>query len=132
MEQKEFLEHSAIHTAEPGTGAVEDSHVAQAPTEQEEAPPEVIALAGQVKEALAPVKAPPAVKDRLRVELVEVAQHRQLQDLRVEPPSRRREWAMGATIGSVVALLGGALYLLRSRLQGPSEPDGRSEPADSR
>jgi hypothetical protein len=128
MEQKELLEHSAAHAAVPGDSAIEDRESAQVSTEEEGAPAEVIELAGHVKEALAPVKAPPSVRDKLRVELVEIAQHRQRQDVRVEFPPRRREWAMGA----VVALVGGALYLLFSRLQGPSQPDSKSQPADSR
>lgn len=120
MEQKERLERSAAHTAVQGGSPIRDIESAQVSIE-EEGEPEVIELAGQVKEALAPVKAPPSVKDKLRVELVEIAQHRQCQDVRVEAPSRRREWALGAAIGSAVALVGGVLYLLRSRISG-TEP----------
>ena len=131
MEQKELREHCAAD-ATAADSAIQDRERAKVPAEEQEAPPEVIELAGQVKEALAPVKAPPSVKDKLRVELVEIAQHRQSQDMRVESPPRRREWAIGAAIGSVVALASGVVYLLRSRMQGPSEPDSNSEPADSR
>ena len=116
--------------AAPGNSAMQDTELMRVTAEEQEAPPEEVELAGQVKEALAPVKAPPSVKEKLRVELVEVAQHRQNQDVRVEPP-RRREWAVGAAIGSVVALVSGVAYLLRSRMQGPSHPGGKSEPADS-
>ncbi len=132
MEQKDQLEQRAQHAATPGDSALQDTELTQVSGEEQEAPAEVVELAGQVKEALAPVKAPPSVKDKLRVELVEIAQHRQSQDVRVESPPRRREWAIGAAIGSVVALASGVLCLLRSRMQGPSQPDSKSEPADSR
>ncbi len=79
-----------------------------------EGEPEVVELAGQVKDALAPVKAPPAVRDKLRVELLEVAEHHQRQDVRVEAPPRHRAWVIGAA----VALAGGVLHLLRSRTSG--------------
>ena len=97
---------------------------------EEDAAPEVVELAGQVKEILAPVKAPPAVRDRLREEVVEVAQRRLCQDVRVEPPPRRREWAIGAVVGSVMALVGGVLYLLRSRMQGPSNLQSQQQTDD--
>ena len=126
MEQKRPLERSAADAAGLDGRATQDSHPVQVSAE-EEAAPEVFELAGQVKEALTPVKAPASVRDRLRDEVVEVAQRRLCQDIRVESPPRRREWAIGAAIGSAVALIGGVLYLLRSRMQGPSQPDGRSQ-----
>jgi hypothetical protein len=72
------------------------------------------------------------VRDKLRVELVEVAQHRQGQDLRVESPSHHREWAIGAAIGSAVALVSGVLYLLRSRMQEPPQAGNKSQAADGK
>jgi hypothetical protein len=117
MELNELLERPAAHAAVPDGSPIQDIESVQISTDAE-GDPEVIELAGQVKEALTPVKAPPAVRDKLRVELVEVAQHRQCQDVLVESPSRRREWAIGAAIGSAVALVGGVLYLLRSHISG--------------
>jgi hypothetical protein len=131
MEPKEPLENTVECGAVPDGSSIQDVEPVQMSTEAED-DPEVIELAGQVKEALAPVRAPSSVRDKLRVELVEVAQHRQCQDVRVESPSRRREWAIGAAIGSAVALVSGVLYLLRSRMQEPSRPDNKSQSADGR
>ena len=131
MEQKTLLERSAANAGELDGRATQNSQPLQVSAE-EEAAPEVLELAGQVREALTPVKAPASVRDRLRDEVVEVAQRRLCQDVRVESPPRRREWAIGAAIGSAVALIGGVLYLLRSRMQGPSKPDSRSQSRQQR
>jgi hypothetical protein len=131
MEPKELLERSLESSAVSAGSPVQDIASAQTPNEAEDEPA-VVELAGQVKEALAPVKAPPSVRDKLRIELVEVAQHRQCQDLRVESPSRRREWAIGAIVGSLAALAGGVLYLLRSRMQGPSHADSQPQAVDNK
>lgn len=117
MKPEELLEGSVERIAAPGGGAVQDAEPVQISDEME-GEPEVVKLAGQVKRALAPVKAPSAVRNRLRVELLEVARYHQCQDVRVESPSHRREWAIGAAIGSAVALASGVLYLLRSRVSG--------------
>jgi hypothetical protein len=130
MEPKEWQELSAERSTVADGSPVQNESV-QTCTETEDEPG-VIELASQVREALAPVKAPPTVRDKLRVELLEVAQHRQCEDVRVESPSRRREWALGAVIGSAVALVGGLLYLLRSRLEGPSPVDKELPAADSK
>lgn len=130
MELKERQVHSAEGSAVPDGSRGQDLEPVQVSTEAEYEP-EVMELAGQVRRVLAPVKAPSSVRDKLRVELVEVAQHRQCQDLRVEPPSRQREWAIGAVIGSAVALVSGVLYLLRSRMQDSSQVGGKSQAADS-
>ena len=127
MEPKEQQDHSAERRAVPDDSAVQDTEQAQVSCEAEDEPA-VIEFAGQVREALAPVRAPESVRDKLRVELLDVAQHRRYQDVRIEAPPRRREWAIGA----VVALLGGALYLLHNRLQGPSPSDSRSQAAKSK
>lgn len=126
MNDREQKQLAKRPSPESGGRATQDSQPAQACAEQEAAP-EVVELAGQVKEALTPVKAPPSVRDRLRDEVVEVAQRRLCQDVRVESPPPRREWAIGAAIGSAVALIGGVLYLLRSRMQGPSQSDSKSQ-----
>jgi hypothetical protein len=126
MEPKELLQRSLESSVVPAGNSLQDAESVQMSNEPEDEPA-VIELAGQVKEALAPVKAPSSVRDKLRVELVEFAQHRQSQDLRVEFPSRRREWAIGAVLGSLAALAGGVLYLLRSRMQGPSQADGQPQ-----
>jgi hypothetical protein len=131
MEPKELLKRAVEHSAMPDSSPIQDIEPTQISTRAEDEP-EVIELAGQVREALAPVKAPPSVRDKLRVELLEVAQHRQSQDMRVESPPRRREWALGAAIGSMVALVGGVLYLLRVRLQGSLPPDSKPPVADSK
>jgi len=124
MEQERELQPSAADATASDGRAIQDSRPAQVPVE-EDAAPEVVELAGQVKDALTPVKAPPSVRDRVRDEVVEVAQRRLCQDVRVEsPPPRRPEWAIGA----VVALIGGALYLLRSRIQGAPESDRKAPP----
>lgn len=119
MKPEELAEGSVERFAAPGDRAVEDTELVQTSDEMEmEGEPEVVKLAGQVKRALAPVKAPSAVRNRLRVELLEVARYQQRQDVRLESPSHRRGWAIGAAIGSAVALVSGALYLLRSRVSG--------------
>jgi len=125
-EQEKLLERSAEEAAEAVGRTTEGSGQRPAPAE-EEATREVVELAGQVKEALTPVRAPPAVRDRLRDEVVEVAQRRVCQDVRVESTNRRREWAFGAAIGSAMALIGWALHVLRSRMHKPSEPQSQSQ-----
>lgn len=80
--------------------------------------PMVEDLAGQVKEALTPVAPPASVKDRLRSELLLIVEQRTRRELVVEPIPRRRKWAIGAAVGSVLALAGGALYWLRNRTLG--------------
>ena len=85
-------------------------------------------LAGQMHDALAPVRPPPAVKRRLRDEILDVAQQRMAQDVRIESNSRGREWMIGAALGSVVALAGGILVVVRNRLL--DRPDGTRQGAD--
>jgi hypothetical protein len=131
MEPRERQGRATGRRTGPDGSPVRDIEPAQLSAEAEDEP-EVVELAGQVRKVLAPVKAPSSVRDKLRGELVEVAQHRQRQDLRVESPSHRREWAVGAAIGSAVALVSGALYLLRSRMQGPPRPDSSSQSADGK
>jgi hypothetical protein len=113
MEPRELSERPAGRTSVPDGNPIHNMEPVQVSAEAE-VEPEVIALAGQVKEALAPVRAPEAVRDKLRVELLEVAQHHQCQDVRVEAPPRHR----GLVIGAAVALAGGVLHLLRSRISG--------------
>jgi len=118
MEPKELLEQSTASAAVRDSGPDRDMGPVPARTDAE-GEPEVIELAGQVKEALAPVKAPEAVRDKLRGELLEVAQQ-QRQDVRVETPPQHRGWVIGAA----VALAGGVLHLLRGRISGRRpEPD---------
>jgi hypothetical protein len=85
-------------------------------------------LAGQMHDALAPVRPPPSVKRRLRDEILDVAQQRMAQDVRIESDSRGREWMIGAALGSVVALVGGIIVVLRNHLL--DRPDGTRQGAD--
>jgi hypothetical protein len=72
-------------------------------------------LAGQIQEVLAPRKPTSAFRHHLRWELLEMAQGHPDRDVSLAESAAPRELIIGAAIGSVVALAGGIVYLLRTR-----------------
>lgn len=80
-------------------------------------------LAQQIKEALAPMRPSAAFKQKLELQLTEAARQRVSGDVRMELPPRR-ELVIGAAIGSVVALVGGVVYWMRTQSQVRSQHVG--------
>jgi len=72
-------------------------------------------LVGQIREVLAPRKPASSFRHRLRWELLQMAQGHPDRDVSLAESSAPRELIIGAAIGSVVALAGGIVYLLRTR-----------------
>lgn len=81
-------------------------------------------VTGLINEALAPVETPPAVKRRLRDEILEVARQRAESTVRVEPDRRAVTWVVGAAVGTVVAVASGVWWVLRNRLVADSTKAG--------
>jgi len=77
--------------------------------------PEWEDLGGQIQEVLAPRKPASAFRHQLRWELLEMAQGHPDRDVSLAESPAPRELIIGAAIGSVVALAGGIVYLLRTR-----------------
>ncbi len=102
------------------TPGVADTGYAELSSEQQQELLSLLRLAGQVKDALAPVRPAPAFGRKLRGDLTEMARRRMSQDVVIELPSAPRELLIGAAIGSAVALAGGIAYLIRARTQARS------------
>jgi len=78
-------------------------------------------LAEEIGGLFPPVQPRAASRRRLHDDLV--AMMRRRLTLRVAEPAERRRWALiaGATLGSLVPLLGVAAYYVRSRLTGKTQ-----------
>jgi hypothetical protein len=78
-------------------------------------------LADEILELYPPVHPGPGFRQQLHDGLMERMRHRLT--LRVAEPAERRRWALiaGATLGSLVPLLGVAAYYVRSRLTGKAQ-----------
>ena len=83
-------------------------------------------VTGLINEALAPVEPPPAVKRRLRDEILEVARLRAEQTVQLEPDKRAPGWVVGAAVGAAVALASGVWLVIRNRLLDSSAESGRA------
>jgi len=81
-------------------------------------------VTGLMNQVLSPVEAPPAVKRRLRDEILEVARQRAENTVRLERDRRAHTWIIGAAIGTVVAVAGGVWLVLRNRLMNDSGSTG--------
>jgi hypothetical protein len=75
-------------------------------------------LSGEVEGAFEPVQPRAAFKEHLADGLQQTMRHKA--NLRVAEPGHHHSWILvaGATIGSLIPLLGLVAYLLRSRLVG--------------
>ena len=82
-------------------------------------------VTGLINEALAPVEPPPAVKQRLRDEILQVARQRAEKAVRLEPDRRPATWVIGAAVGTVVAVASGVWWVLRNRMLDDSSTPGR-------
>jgi len=78
-------------------------------------------LAGEIVGLYAPVHPGLVFRQQLHDGLVETMRHRS--KLHVAEPAERRRWALvvGATVGSLVPLVGVAAYLVRSRSTGKAQ-----------
>jgi hypothetical protein len=83
----------------------------------------VLELEDHVQGVLAPVRPPPAVKRRLRDEILEETRQRLSQDVRIEPEKPTARWVIRVAVTSAVAIAGAVLLVARGRLSGRS--DGR-------
>lgn len=81
-------------------------------------------VTGLMNQVLSPVETPPAVKHRLRDEILEVARQRAENTVRLERDRRAHTWIIGAAIGTVVAVAGGVWLVLRNRLMNDSGSTG--------
>lgn len=125
MEHKDLLEVLAAHADQLGCGSKDGAQDMQPPPEQTEELRSLLQLAEQVKAALAPVGPSPAYKQRLALDLTEMASRRRSGDLLIAPRSSNREVIIRAAIGSAVALAGGIVYLVRTHVQGRSRTIGQ-------
>jgi len=87
------------------------------PAERKQEFGDLLRLAGQVRNALVPVRPTPAFRRKLRADLARLARQRSASNVVVDFPPRPRELLIGAVIGSAVALAGGIAYLIRARSQ---------------
>ena len=110
MEQKDLVEALAAHADTLNTaGATAASDLLT--SESEQGLKELFGLAGRVRRALAPVRAPAAYRRKLENDLTEVARQRMRGEVQVAQSAARPEWIIGAA----VALVGGIAYLLHTR-----------------
>ncbi len=114
------VEMLAAHADQPTSAALTDIKGLALPSEQKQELTSLLHLAVRVKRALAPVKPEPSYRQRLGRELVETVHQRVGRELLVMP-SPRRELLLGAAIGSAVAVAGGIVYLVRTRIQPRSQ-----------
>ena len=77
---------------------------------------EFLPLVRGLQEALRPQKPSPAFRERLRQQLLQVADQRLRQQVRIEAPAPKK-WIVGAVIGSALTLAGAVAYWLRSHEQ---------------
>ena len=110
MDQKNLVEALAAHADTLSTaGATTASDLLNC--ESEQGLKELFGLAGRVRLALAPVRAPAAYRRKLENDLTQIARQRMRGDVQVAQPAARPEWIIGAA----VALVGGIAYLLHTR-----------------
>lgn len=120
MEHRDLPEILAAYVDQwnSATPGGKDAEYLELPPEQREELLSLLRLAEQVKDALTPVKPSPAYKQKLGLDLAEMARHRMNREVQIGPPSKRREFIIGAA----VALAGGVVYLVRTYIQSRSQP----------
>jgi len=85
--------------------------------EQGEGSHELLQLAEQLRAALRPQSPSSAFRQRLRQDLIQMAEQRMHRDVRIASSAPAKSWIIGAAIGSAMALAGGIAYLLHSHNQ---------------
>jgi len=111
---RDLLETLDIHADQLSSGAVNDIEYPQIPPEQSCEILPLLELAERVKGALAPVTPASSYRQKLALDLARMAERRTGEDIRITLRSPGREWLVGAAIGSAMAVLGGAAYLIRT------------------
>ncbi|MBM4431647.1 MAG: hypothetical protein FJ026_15080 [Chloroflexi bacterium] len=122
--ENEDPEVLAAHADQLNNGAVKEIRRLDMPDGDKAELLCLMRLAERVKHALTPVNPSPAYKQKLRLELLQMAPRGAGCDVVVARPAPHREMVIGAAIGSAVALVGGVAYLIRSYMQHrPHHPD---------
>ena len=120
-----LMETLNMHADQPTGGVIDEAEYSQMPPEQRQDLLSLLNLAERTREALAPVVPSPDYRQRLAHDLTRMAERRTSEAVPVRLGSSGREWLLGAAIGSAVAVLGGAAYLIgtygRARSQRASQ-----------
>jgi len=118
------LEVLALHADQLNSRTVQETQRLDMPEGDKAELLSLMHLAARVKHALTPVNPSPAYKQKLRLDLLQMARRGASREVMVAPPAPHKEVVIGAAIGSAVALLGGVAYLIRSYMQNrPHHPD---------
>lgn len=122
MKHRGFVQLLSEYSARPDHPPAEmaDALPSEWPAERKQEFRELLRLAGQVRDALVPVRPAPSFRRKLRADLTKLARQRNASNVVVDLPARPRELLIGAAIGSAVALAGGIAYLIRVRSQAQS------------
>jgi hypothetical protein len=115
------------HADQLSSGGINDTEYPQMTLEQRQEFLSLLRLAGQVKGALVPVGPSPPYRQKLALDLARMAQQRTNEGLRIALRSPRRDWLLGAAIGSAVAVVGGIAFLIRTRLQAESQHTSQAQ-----
>lgn len=109
-----LMETLNMHADQPTSGVIDEAEYSQMLPEQRQDLLSLLKLAERTRGALAPVGPSPDYRQRLAHDLTKMAERRTSDGIRITLRSQRREWLHGAAIGSAVAVLGGAAYLIHT------------------
>ena len=110
----DLLEILNAHADQLNRGATNRIQYPRIPPDQRQELVGLFDLAEQAKEALTPVSPSPDYRQRLAHNLTSMVERRTGEGIRITLRSPGREWLAGAAIGSAMAVLGGAAYLIRT------------------
>lgn len=121
MEDRELLELLAIHEDLLDGDALEQTRPEEISEVERKALLPLVALAQQMRVALAPVRPSASFRQRLELELVEEARQRMHREMRIASLPTRQDVLIGAAVGSAVVLAGSVAYLVRHYIRGRSQ-----------
>ncbi len=127
MGYKDITELLAAHAEQLNSGTKSNIEHLPISPEQRREMVQLFKLAEQIKDVLTPVKPASSYKRKLRLDLDAVARRQTNRDLRIAPPSPRKELILGAAIGSAVAVAGGIAYVIRTYIQTRSQHVGQAQ-----
>ena len=122
-----LMETLNMHTDQPTGGVIDEAEFSWMPPEQKQDLLSLLNLTERTREALTPVGPSPDYRQRLAHDLTKRAERRTSDGIRITLRSQRREWLRGAAIGSAVAVLGGAAYLIRTYGRARSQRVGQAQ-----
>jgi len=120
---KQAIEHllaEYVDRAKECTTEAHDQNPLRLTGDQGEELLSLLEVADQVKKTLRPTELPNMIKRQLRGQLLETAQRKRSNPVVLEKAEVPRRLVVSAAVGSVVALAGGLVYLIRTKIQSRS------------